>query len=99
MPVVCKRQHILFNKFKTNLSRNVYLKAGISLNKSTSNEFPINRVCGIRQDCPLYLQLYYHRKVLTTNQKFIRISCSQLLFFSIDINNNKEHSRKLQGRR
>ncbi|ORX75858.1 hypothetical protein BCR32DRAFT_296625 [Anaeromyces robustus] len=23
MPVVCKRQHILFNKFKTNLSRNV----------------------------------------------------------------------------
>ncbi|ORX70421.1 hypothetical protein BCR32DRAFT_272363 [Anaeromyces robustus] len=24
IPVVCKRQHILFNKFKTNLSRNVY---------------------------------------------------------------------------
>ncbi|ORX85590.1 hypothetical protein BCR32DRAFT_290574 [Anaeromyces robustus] len=23
MPVVCKRQHILFNKFKTNLSKNV----------------------------------------------------------------------------
>ncbi|ORX76235.1 hypothetical protein BCR32DRAFT_296359 [Anaeromyces robustus] len=22
MPIVCKRQHILFNKFKTNLSRN-----------------------------------------------------------------------------
>ncbi|ORX77170.1 hypothetical protein BCR32DRAFT_283457 [Anaeromyces robustus] len=46
MPVVCKRQHILFNKFKTNLSRNVNADNTVG-QPSRANADPISDPSGI----------------------------------------------------
>ncbi|ORX41734.1 hypothetical protein BCR32DRAFT_298722 [Anaeromyces robustus] len=46
MPVVCKRQHILFNKFKTNLSRNVNADNTVG-QPSRANVDPISDPSGI----------------------------------------------------
>ncbi|ORX85348.1 hypothetical protein BCR32DRAFT_276384 [Anaeromyces robustus] len=46
MPVVCKRQHILFNKFKTNLSRNVNADNTVG-QPSRANADPISDSSGI----------------------------------------------------
>ncbi|ORX63642.1 hypothetical protein BCR32DRAFT_138164 [Anaeromyces robustus] len=46
MPVVCKRQHILFNKFKTNLSKNINAD-NIVGQPSRANADPITDPSGI----------------------------------------------------
>ncbi|ORX80424.1 hypothetical protein BCR32DRAFT_293868 [Anaeromyces robustus] len=46
IPVVCKRQHILFNKFKTNLSRNVNADNTVG-QPSRANADPISDPSGI----------------------------------------------------
>ncbi|ORX80161.1 hypothetical protein BCR32DRAFT_280759 [Anaeromyces robustus] len=46
MPVVCKRQHILFNKFKTNFSRNVNADNTVR-QPSKTNADPITDPSGI----------------------------------------------------